>query len=62
MAFYYGAEGCAHDGAVLQTLDFVNLLPADCFVLYDAGGPLTKDKILTPYRRKRTMEGVGFKS
>lgn len=50
--FYFavGAEGCAHDSQVLAKINLTDTFPTDCYILFDAGGPLIKFKILTPYK------------
>ena len=50
MYFEVGAEGCAHDAQVLSRSQIENEFPAECYMLFDNGGPLVCQKILTPYK------------
>jgi len=51
MYFNVGAEGCAHDSQVLAECHPESLLPPNTFILFDAGGPLIRHKVLTPYKK-----------
>jgi hypothetical protein len=48
--FNVGAEGCAHDSQVIDRSGLERLIPPESFILFDAGGPLLRGKILTPYK------------
>jgi len=55
MYFNVGAEGCAHDSQVLAECHPESLLPPNTFILFDAGGPLIRHKVLTPYKGRDLM-------
>lgn len=60
MYFNVGAEGCAHDSQVLAECHPESLLPPNTFILFDAGGPLIRHKVLTPYKGKGPRERHGI--
>lgn len=50
MYFLVGVAGSCHDATVVNRAGLVDKLPPNTYMLFDAGGPLVRDKILTPYR------------
>ncbi len=47
-----GAEGCAHDAALVSRSRVISLLPPDCYILFDMAMGLINRKVLTPYKGK----------